>query len=116
MTKKIEGARKYLVVSKVAEDTYRLWGTNVMYHDSAVAKVQRLQEEFPEIKDQLCTVEMVEITEKPIICARCIGGGVLESYDADRDKWTQEECYSCKGKGHITKERSDELWKESGLY
>lgn len=50
-----------------------------------------------------------------IICTCCMGAGAHERYDQYHDRWTQEECQSCEGKGYITKERSDELWKVSGI-
>lgn len=53
--------------------------------------------------------------EYEIICTCCMGAGLHETYDEPRDRWIQEECQPCNGKGYITQERSLELYKLSEI-
>jgi hypothetical protein len=66
MGKKIDrGPRKYMIA--ITTDTgFRLWGTNVMYSQSAQIKYKRILDYMPEAKIDVRIVELVDVTPKEV--------------------------------------------------
>ena len=62
MSVKHEGEREYLI----ATDEKYLWGTTLMYKDSAIKRYNRILENYPSVDGHLFICRLADVTEEVI--------------------------------------------------